>query len=219
MRRIILLTAALVAAMIATACQHDGRTLREPRPDQTASISTTVPPVPGFDIVGTDPDATADPFATDTYPTTPVGALLTVTAPWRDGAAIDARHTCDGLNIAPALSWSPAPVGTAEIAITLTDLDAPDFVHWVIAGLGPQTIALAEDFVPIGAVEATNGVGDLGWTGPCPPSGSTHTYAVTVHYLGEESGLADGAPGTDMIARIEETAIASAEVEGTFSRL
>lgn len=220
MRRILLLTAPLVAVMIVAGCRDDGRTLRPAAPDQTSTISTTVPDTGGEFVIPTLDDPVLDTIAVDdsAYPTMDPTAPRTITAPWRDGAAIDARHTCEGLNVAPALSWTPAPAGTVEIAVTMSDLDAPGFVHWVLAGLDPVTIALAEDYVPIGAVEATNGVGDLGYTGPCPPSGSTHSYVITVHYLGEASGLDDGAAGADMVARIEELTIASAEVIGTYSR-
>lgn len=211
MRRVTLLCAVMLTATISASCQHDGRTLREPRPDQDSTISTTVPAttdttsfvVPGFDG--------------ESSTTSTSSAGLTVTAPWRNGARIDARHTCDGLGVAPPLSWTAAPEGTAEIAITMIDLDAPDFVHWVIAGVRPRTLAITEDTVPIGAVEATNALGDIGYTGPCPGS-STHTYVIRVHYLGQLSGLGDGEPGASMMARIEELEIASAEVKGTFSR-
>ena len=140
-------------------------------------------------------------------------------APWPDGDVIDPRFTCDGLNVAPALSWSAAPAGTLEIAITMVDLDAPQFTHWVIAGLEPTTIALDEDTVPIGAYEALNGVGDVGYTGPCPPAGTTHDYVVSVHYLGAATGLDDGSSAADLITAIEAAETAIADVTGTFSRI
>lgn len=211
MRRVTLLCAVMLTATISASCQHDGRTLREPRSDQDSTISTTVPAttdttsfvVPGFDG--------------ESSTTSAAGSQLTVTAPWRNGARIDARHTCDGLGVSPPLSWTAAPEGTVEIAITMTDLDAPDYVHWVIAGLRPQTLAIAEDTVPIGAVEATNTLGDIGYAGPCPGV-TTHTYVIKVHYLSQLSGLGDGEPGASMLSRIKELEITSAEVKGTFSR-
>ncbi len=131
---------------------------------------------------------------------------------------MDARYTCEGLNVAPALSWTAAPLGTAEIAITLEDLDSPTFVHWIIAGISPDTVSLAERTVPIGAYEATNGLGDIGYTGPCPPAGEEHLYLITVHYLGVPTGLLDGVPGDELFASIVTAEAATAEVTGTFSR-
>jgi Raf kinase inhibitor-like YbhB/YbcL family protein len=212
------LTTAFVLLMVAGGCRHDGRTLRPAKSDQFSSVSTTAPPSTGEPSL-IDPDSTDALSTLATFTTlAPVAAALIATAPWRDGAEIDARYTCDGLNLAPALSWSAAPAGTVEIAITLTDLDAPGFVHWVIAGISPLTIALNEDTVPIDAYEATNGNGDIGYTGPCPPAGSPHHYVITVHYLGAPTGLDDGTPAAELINAIDSVETASAEVNGTFSR-
>ena len=195
------------------ACKSDGRVLRPAGPDQTASISTPAPPA-------SDDPSLIDPDATDTtlVATTAAGTML-ATAPWRDGGKIDLRYTCDGLDVAPALSWSAAPAGTVEIAITFADQDAPQFTHWAIAGLSPSLVALDEATVPIGAYEAVNGAGDIGYTGPCPPAGTEHTYVVTVHYLGSATGLDDGSSAEDLIAAIEAAETAVADVTGTFSRI
>ena len=217
MRRLALLTLPCLLLLVAGGCRRDGRTLREPTADQNSSISVDTVAADS-DPVFDDPDTT-DPLPTDTFVTLPaVIDEFVVTAPWRDGAEIDARYSCDGLNVAPALSWSAAPAGTMEIALTLTDLDAPGFAHWAIAGLSATSIAINEDTVPLGAYEAQNGNGSLGFTGPCPPAGEPHTYAIVVHYLGEATGLGDGVPAAELITTIDTVELASAEVIGTFSR-
>ena len=202
--------------VLASSCRHDGRTLREPTPGfENVSISTTSvldESEDGFDTLV--PDETLPPD--ETFP--PIESTDLVVAPWDDGAAIDTRYTCEGLNLAPALSWPAAPLGTAEIAITLEDLDSPTFVHWIIAGISPDAVTLDEDTVPIGAYEANNGLGDLGYTGPCPGAGEEHLYLITVHYLGVATGLSDGVPGDELFASIATAEVATAEVTGTFSR-
>lgn len=218
------MTTSCLLLMAAGGCKSDGRVLRPARADQTASVSTPAPAATD-DPTFIDPDAESS-FPTTTGPATtgpgttvpPVGALL-ATAPWRDGEEIDPRYTCDGLNVAPALSWSAAPAGTVEIAITLVDLDAPLFTHWVLAGLAPTTIALDEDTVPIGAYESLNGAGDVGYTGPCPPAGTSHDYVFAVHYLGAATGLDDGSSAEDLITAIEAAETDRADVTGTFSRI
>jgi Raf kinase inhibitor-like YbhB/YbcL family protein len=216
---VLLLTTTCLLLMAASGCRSDGRTLRPARADQNVSISAPATDDPTF----VDPDAADSTLvgASSTMLGTlvPPSPTLELTAPWADGEAIDPQYTCDGLNVAPALSWSAAPVGTVEIAITLTDLDAPQFGHWVVAGLAPDTVALEEDTVPISAYEATNGAGDLGYTGPCPPAGTTHDYVVAVHYLGAATGLDDGSPAQAVITAITAAETASAEVTGTFSRI
>lgn len=205
----------MLLLLLVAGCRNDGRTLREPPAGfEGVSISTTSTPVEGDDGFGTlEPFDTAAP---ETFP--PLEATDLVLAPWADGDVIDSRYTCDGLNVSPALSWTPAPLGTAEIAITFEDLDAPTFVHWIVAGIAPDVTEIDEDAVPIGAYQATNGVGDIGYTGPCPPAGSEHLYLITVHYLGTPSGLQDGVPGDELYASIAAAAVASGEVTGTFSR-
>ena len=214
----LLITSCLLLTAVG-GCKSDGRVLRPARDDQSASVSTPATPStedPTF--LDLDDVDTSAPASTTGTIVPPASALVAV-APWPDGDAIDPRFTCDGLNVAPALSWSAAPAGTLEIAITMVDLDAAQFTHWVIAGLEPTTIALDEDTVPIGAYEALNGVGDVGYTGPCPPAGTTHDYVVSVHYLGAPTGLDDGSSAEDLITAIEAAETAVADVTGTFSRI
>jgi Raf kinase inhibitor-like YbhB/YbcL family protein len=213
-RRAAFLTSLCVLVMVAAACRHDGRTLREPTPDQNQSISTLAPPTDP----SVDPENTDAPQSTGAATIPPSDLAVEVTAPWADGGVMGAQFTCDGNNVSPALTWSPAPEGTVEIAITLVDLDFPSFAHWAMAGLDPSLASLGEGDVPLAATQATNGVGDIGYTGPCPPAGSTHTYEFTVHYLGERTDLVDGAGRDEFTSGISAADIASARVTGSYSR-
>lgn len=218
MRRVALLSSSFALIALVASCNDDGRTLREPKPDQTQSISTLAPVT----------DAVVDPANTDapvftlpasTGPTLPASdPVYELTAPWVDGFDIPAEFTCDGANESPSLTWSAAPEGTVEIAVTMFDLDQPSFAHWAVAGIEPVVPGLGAGEVPLGAVQATNGIGDLGYTGPCPPAGSTHTYEVTVHYLGERTELDDGAGRDEFIDGITAAEIASATVTGRYTR-
>ncbi len=217
-RRLPLITLALLIGVAAAGCSHDGRTLRAPQPDQNASVSVPSTTTAEF----TDPDATL-PGAIDSAAlggTLP--ALLddvhTIVAAWRDGTPIDVFNTCDGPNAAPALSWSAAPEGTAEIAISMVDDDAPLFDHWTMAGIAPDVSSIAEGEVPVGAFQGTNGTGAVGYAGPCPPKGTTHTYRFTVHYLDQQIELGDGVTGSDLLVAINGSTSAYAEITGTYSR-
>jgi Raf kinase inhibitor-like YbhB/YbcL family protein len=202
--------------------------MRPALPSQNGSVSTSTPSTVSatddgfFDTVAREDtaavvtDAAITTASSTTTTTTTTVAALAVTAPWRDGGAIDARYTCKGENIAPALSWSAAPAGTVQIAITMIDQDFT-FDHWAMTGIAPDVTALAENTAPAGAVAALNGSGAAGYTGPCPPAGSTHTYRITVHYLNKALLLAAGGAAADMRAAIDAATITSARVTGTFT--
>ena len=231
MRRLVALPLALVAlALLGAGCRHDGRQMRPALASQNGTVSTTGPPTTSslppieddfFDTIATDEPSTAGTEGSTSTTTstsapttsTPVPAL---TAPWRDGAPIDPRYTCKGENFAPALSWSAAPAGTQEIAVTMIDQDAA-FDHWTMAGIRPEVTGLAENVAPEGAVAALNGAGVAGYTGPCPPAGTTHTYRITVYYLNRALLLSSGGPAVDMRTAIDGATIAIVQVSGTFT--
>ena len=45
------------------------------------------------------------------------------------GADIPAKHTCDGLDLSPALRWSDPPGKTKSLAVIMNDPDAPHRVQ------------------------------------------------------------------------------------------
>lgn len=148
---------------------------------------------------------------------------FTLVAPWLDGATIDPRYTCDGDDLAPAVSWGGAPPGTVEIAIAMVDDSAVSegqpFVHWVIGGIDPAEIALVEGDVPPGAIQALNFFGDVGYGGPCPPPGDEpHLYRLTAYALNQQLELADGDTATEFLATIATLSIASSDVTGLYQR-
>ena len=218
----------LAVVAVLAGCNDDGRTLREPRPDQTSSVSTTAPPTTvlgdadtGIGIGDGDGGLDSDQGAA-TLPAESVVELPpepgVFAATWADGAVIHDRHTCTAENVAPALSWSPAPTGTVEIAVTLVDQNAPEFVHWVMSGIDPFATSLAEGAVPEFAITGVNSNGTPGYTGPCPPAGEQHTYVLTLHFLDQVTELSDGSAGVDLQAFVNGATFASLSLVGTYSQ-
>lgn len=213
----------LIAVVLLAACDTgDGKTLKEPtgtRPPPTPSPTTTELPRDG---VGTLASAPIDTGLGDLGLDRPGQAEFSLFAPWIDGQPIDRRHTCDGDNISPALSWSPSPDGTVEIAVAVVDeslLDGQRFIHWVIAGIGADEISLIEGQPPIGAIEATNGFGEPGWGGPCPPQGDgPHLYRFTAYALTQQVELVPGTSGEELLDFVQAVALASADITGTYER-
>ena len=208
----------LVVAPVLTACNDDGRTLREPRPDQNASVSTLAPVTDPTDAAGGQVGDGGFDVITTASTVAPVAAVPVLVAPFAESGPIDARYTCDGDDVSPALSWTAAPAGTVEVAITLADLDNPDFLHWAVAGIEPTVTSLGEGAVPEFAITSVNSGVVEGYSGPCPPAGETHTYQFTVHYLLQQTELASGGPIADLQAAIDGSTFSLASVTGTYSR-
>lgn len=113
---------------------------------------------------------------------------LVITSPsFMQDRAISSRHTCDGLNVSPPLSWTGVPAGTKSLALIVDDPDAPDpdaprmtWVHWVLYNIPPDTNGLPEsatiEILPPGTLQGMNDWKRPGYEGPCPPIGSHRYY-------------------------------------------
>lgn len=163
------------------------------------------------------PPATTMPVTSAPATEPPVEPLRLV-APWRDGAVVPTRHTCDGDDISPALTWANVPPEAVELAVTVTDLDAPDFVHWIVVAIPPQVTGLVEGGVPDGATTWPNGTGEADYAGPCPPPGEQHRYLYTVHALNQPLEPADGMTAIELVEILNVTSIDQSSVSGTFAR-
>jgi Raf kinase inhibitor-like YbhB/YbcL family protein len=110
------------------------------------------------------------------------------------GGEIPSRCTCEGKDLAPALSWTGVPAGTRSLALIVDDPDAPDpahpkmtYVHWVLYNLPPAAGGLPEGVtlarLPAGTREGLNDWKRTGYGGPCPPIGR-HRYFHKLYALG-----------------------------------
>jgi len=117
-------------------------------------------------------------------------ALNLRTTAFENGAKIPEKHTCKGEDVPPPLSWDGVPGGTASLAMTLEDPDAPGgtFLHWIIYDIPAQSKGL-ELIVPVekhlknGAIQGKNDFGKTGYGGPCPPKGEEHRYFFRLYAL------------------------------------
>lgn len=152
-------------------------------------------------------------------PTTVAGTPeFAVTPPWTEGGAIDPRHTCDGQNVSPAVSWTGAPEGTSSFAVILTDLDAPEYAHWTVANIDAASNGVSEGSVGDLAAVAMNSDAKPDYSGPCPAEGSTHRYSLSVYAVSQVIEAQTGDPAPSLRAAIESAALAVATTEFTYSR-
>jgi Raf kinase inhibitor-like YbhB/YbcL family protein len=143
---------------------------------------------------------------------------LTSTA-FVNGGTIPADFSCDGRNISPPLSWSAPPSATQALVIVVDDQDAT-FTHWALYDLPsgrslPAGVA-ATATLASGGKQGLNSASNVGYTGPCPPTGSTHRYIFRVVALDAPTGLPPGAKASEVESAMQGHIIGTGELAATF---
>lgn len=164
------------------------------------------------------------PSATPSAPSTAAALDLTSTA-FADGASIPTKYTCDGNDASPPLSWSDPPEGTVSFALIVDDPDAPlrVWVHWVAYDIAADTRSLPENLpgqeqLPGGGLQGSNSWDNLGYGGPCPPPGSTHTYHFKLYALDTTVDLEPGATKRTVTNAMDGHVLAEGRLTGDYAR-
>ncbi len=157
-------------------------------------------------------------------PVSPSGALALTSDAFSYGQPIPREYTCDGDDLSPPLAWTGVPEGTQSLAIICDDPDAPlgTWVHWVVYDLPPDVAALEagiepSEYLPAGGIHGVNGWRNLGYGGPCPPSGS-HRYHFALCALDTVLALDPGESKKDVLRAMEGHVLAQTELMGTYTR-
>ena len=155
---------------------------------------------------------------------------ITITSPaFKHNESIPRKHTGEGEDVSPALSWSGIPNETKELALIMDDPDAPTpqpWVHWVIYKLPPALTGLPEGVPktatltePAGALQGNNSWSKTGYGGPMPPPGhGVHHYHFKLYAL---DAALDAQPGLDksqLLAKMKGHIIAEGVLTGTYQR-
>lgn len=159
-------------------------------------------------------------------PTTQTDMMtLQVTSPvFEDGGMIPQQYTCDDANISPPLSWEAVPQETRSLALICDDPDAPGgtFVHWVVYDLPADLEELPENLprdktFPIGGEQGINSTEEMGYMGPCPPSG-THRYFFKIYALDKQLNLPAGETKDKLLKAMEGHILAQGQIMGRYQR-
>ena len=141
---------------------------------------------------------------------------------FEDGGTIPVRHSCEGANVSPPLSWSRVPDGAAELALVVADPEADEgvFHHWVVTGIEAAPAEVAAGELPAGAVVAKGSSENPTWIGPCPPSGEEHDYVFSLYPLSRQLGLDAGGDLKAALDAIDDARLPEEEavLEGRFRR-
>ncbi|KAA2252685.1 YbhB/YbcL family Raf kinase inhibitor-like protein [Solihabitans fulvus] len=143
---------------------------------------------------------------------------------------VHASTRAGGEDLSPALTWSPAPAGTAQLLLVVEDPDAPTpmpFVHCV-ALLDASVTGLAH-----GALDAENPTGGVrilrsglgrGYFGPAPPkSHGPHRYVFQLFALatqvtvGRSDDALDSAKPREVLAAADDV-LARGRFDGLYAR-
>jgi Raf kinase inhibitor-like YbhB/YbcL family protein len=135
------------------------------------------------------------------------------------GEEIPRRHTCEGEDVSPELSWSDPPPGAVSLALIVDDPDAPvgTFTHWLAWDIDPQAGGLAEgESAP---AEGRNDFGTGGWSGPCPPPGhGPHRYVFRLHALDARLDAGFRTRRRELDQALAGHVLETAELVGTYER-
>ncbi|MFY3744352.1 YbhB/YbcL family Raf kinase inhibitor-like protein [Anaeromyxobacter sp. Red801] len=144
------------------------------------------------------------------------------------GAAIPARHTCEGEDVSPPLRFSGVPAAARALALVVDDPDAPDpaaprtvWSHWILYDLPPATPGLAEGVeaaaLPPGAREGLNDWKRTGYGGPCPPIGR-HRYFFTLYALDAPLGDLGRPTRARVLEALRGHVLEQAQLMGTYQK-
>jgi Raf kinase inhibitor-like YbhB/YbcL family protein len=165
------------------------------------------------------------------------GKKMRLQSTFENGGAIARKHSGEGDDLSPPLSWEGAPEGTKTLALICDDPEAPSprnpapdpWVHWVIYNIPgsvsklpeglPRKTDLAE---PPGAKQGANsfGAGKFGYNGPMPPPRSgTHRYFFKLYALDTELSLdPKRTKKKELLRAMQGRILAQGELMGTYER-
>ncbi len=154
--------------------------------------------------------------------------VLKISSPvFSDGEHIPPKYTCEGSNISPPLDLVTSKLSISDngsIALICDDPDAPGgtWIHWVIFNLPPEISSLPEMVMPReelenGALQGSNSWGNIGYSGPCPPSG-THRYYFKVYALDVKLNLSSGVTKEEVLRAMEGHILDEGQLMGTYTR-
>jgi hypothetical protein len=137
---------------------------------------------------------------------------------------IPSKYTCDTENVSPRLAWTKGPVNTKTYVLICDDPDAPSktWVHWVLFNIPSSVLELRENLptekrILSGAIQGTNDFKTIGYSGPCPPSG-THRYYFKVYALDCDLSLDSKAEKADVESAMKDHILAKGSLMAKYQK-
>lgn len=141
------------------------------------------------------------------------------------GGALPLEYTCDSPvgATAPNVVWEDVPETTKSLVLWVSDLDAENFVHWLIYDMPPEEAGVPvgvsdEPIIGNGGRQGRSGTGRFGYEPPCPPGGQTHNYVFRVYALDAKLGLQPGALSTEVSIAMLGLYVGYGKLTATYAR-
>ena len=151
--------------------------------------------------------------------------LQVASSSFQAGESIPKRHTCDGADVSPPLSWSEPPSGAESLVLIVDDPDAPvgTWAHWLLFNIpaGARSLDEAVPAIPVVrgvGVQGNNGWRRTGYGGPCPPSGPAHRYFFRLYALDAVLDLGPGASWREVEVAMQGHILAQGELVSKYGR-
>jgi Raf kinase inhibitor-like YbhB/YbcL family protein len=145
-------------------------------------------------------------------------------------AEFPARHTCDGEGTSPRVTIMGLSAPSVALIVHNPYEQGCSFSPWLAWNIEPLRFSDGRAVVPPGVppekvvdapvamVQGTNGYGQIGYRGPCPPRGEAHRYYFRVYGLDAPLDLAPGSDQHALVAAMQGRALAYGETFAMYRR-
>ncbi len=222
----VLVAAATLFALVAAGCASDDDGAADTGAPAAASDQASGDD--GAQPAAADSGQAAEPQAE---------ASIVFTSPvFNEKKRVPKAHTCTEisgteLDVSPPLAWENIPDGTVSLAMIVYSLEVEgaERVHWVMWNIPTTRTGLEENVehaekLADGAAQGTNGAGEIGYLGPCPPvivqgSGGQkkrviEKYYFTLYALDTVLDLPSSTTRAELLKAIDGHILASGELVG-----
>jgi Raf kinase inhibitor-like YbhB/YbcL family protein len=154
--------------------------------------------------------------------------MVVTSKAFKNGERIPAEYANKGIdggnNISIPLEWDNIPEGTGSFALSMIDISANNWVHWMVVNIPSSVkeipVGASAVAMPSGSEELDNTFGFKGYGGPQPPAGSgDHIYVTTLYALRVNNVKVPEKTSFNEFMRIlDGDIIGKAAVEGVFAK-
>jgi len=193
-------------------------------PVQTNEVTVEVPQIETtyyFRVMSVNGSQSSVASASGTVTTTDRLLFTFRSSAFTSGGKIPVIFACQSPSV--PLEWKNPPEGTESLALIMDDLDFVQGVynHWVVFNLPENSTGLRDGAsraaMPIGTVEGTNGLGGVGYFGPCAPAGQVHRYEFKLYALDRDLTLPSTTRKAGLLAAMQGHVLGTKTIIGNYN--